>query len=99
AIEPLKRLVRSGSQAIGRLHGLWTLQGLNALEASLVEQGLSDAHPGIRENALLLAEPFLPESKKISDLIVALEADESPRVRFQAALTLGLVQQPETRRA
>ncbi len=99
AVEPLKQLARSGSQAIGRLHALWTLQGLNALDATLVMRGLSDTHPSIRENALLLAEPFLPESREISDQIIALAADEFPRVRFQTALTLGQVQHPETRRA
>src|SRR5205823_3047900 len=71
AIKPLKQLAQSGSQAIGRLHALWTLQGLNALEASLIERALSDPHPGIRENALLLSEPYLPASKTISDRIIA----------------------------
>ena len=41
AVEPLKQLAQSG-QAIGRLHALWTLQGLNALEASLVERALTE---------------------------------------------------------
>ncbi len=94
AVGPLKHLAQSGSQAIGQLHALWTLQGLKALEGSLVERALSDPHPGIRENALLLAECLRHESKTISDRIITLAADESPRVRFQAALTLGQVKHP-----
>jgi len=99
AIPLLKELSRSAAQPLGRLHALWTLQGLSALDVSLVENALADSHPGIRENALLLAEPFLPQSKKLAEQICALATDEAPRVRFQAALTLGQLQSPEAHRA
>ena len=98
AIEPLKHLAESGKQALGRLHALWTLQGLNALDCSLVQHALCDPHPGVRENALLLAEFFLP-SEQLSQHIIALAGDESPRVRFQAALTLGQVDDPDAQPA
>jgi len=99
AISLLRSVAQSGESPLGRLHALWTLRGLNALDAALVERALSDPHPGIRENALLLAEAFLPESKALSERVLALATDESPRVRFQAALTLGQVQDPGVRPA
>ena len=70
----------------GRIHALWTLEGLSALDASLVRAALKDAHPGVRRNALQLAEGFLPE---LTPAVVALADDESSQVQFQLALTLG----------
>lgn len=72
----------------GRIHALWTLEGLGALEAADVEAALRDADPGVRENALLLAEPRL---QTLRGVVKALSADPDPRVRFQLALTAGLL--------
>ncbi len=98
AIPSLKQLATSGGKALGRLHALWTLQGLSALDVSQVQHALADQEPGIRENALLLAEFCLSDST-IAKQICVLAADPSPRVRFQAALTLGQLNSAEARRA
>jgi len=99
AIGPLKKLAQSGREPVGRLHALWTLQGLNALDAKLVTTALSDSEAGVRDNALLLAESFLPKSTMLSERVIAMANDPSARVRFQAALTLGQVDHPEGRNA
>ena len=99
AIKLLKELALSGKEPKGRLHALWTLQGLDALDESTIEHALSDPHPGIRENALLLAEPLLASWPKLAERVLARAADESARVRFQAALTLGQVEHPGVRDA
>ena len=74
---------------LARLHALWTLHGLSALNESLVLAALEDDHSGVRENALLLAESLLPGSLKLQNSVVARAGDTDPRVRFQAALTVG----------
>ena len=99
SVGPLKRMAESSREPLGRLHALWTLRGLRALDEGLIERALSDPHPGLRENALLLAEPFLPGSKRLSDRILTLAGDPSPRVRFQTALTLGQIRRPDVRAA
>jgi len=86
----LKNIATNGQAPLGRLHALWTLHGLGALDESLVVKGLADSHPGIRENALVLSEAFqLSQSTSLPPKILALANDTSPRVRFQAALTIG----------
>jgi len=97
--DSLKKLARSGKEPLGRLHALWTLSGLRALDEAAVERALTDSHPGIRENALLLAESFLPQSKKLLTRILALAGDPAARVRFQAALTIGQLEHPYAREA
>jgi len=95
AVPRLKDQAINGREPLGRLHALWTLQGLGALDESLVLKSLADPHPGIRENALILSESFdLPKSKSLQSKILALADDPSPRVRFQAALTIGEFENP-----
>jgi len=96
AVVPLlKNLAVNGREPLGRLHALWTLQGLGALDEALVLNALADPNQGIRENALILSESFdLPKSKSLPPKILALSNDTSPRVRFQAALTIGDFESP-----
>lgn len=82
----LRQLVRESDQAATRLQALWTLHGLNALSSDLLITALSDPHPGIRENALRLAESN-PDSRVIE---AALKLSDDPEVRIQFQLTLSL---------
>src|SRR5262249_39803495 len=45
--------------------------------------------PGVRENALRLAEPFLDDSERVVTRVKGSAFDPSPRVRFQTALSAG----------
>jgi putative membrane-bound dehydrogenase-like protein len=94
AVGPLEALARSSS-AVGRAHALWTLQGLNALREETIERALKDAEPGVREQALRLADERLAASPGLRRAVAALADDPSPRVRFQLAFTLGQAEAPE----
>lgn len=88
------RVLATNGPARGRLHALWTMHGLGALDESLTRMALGDPHPGVRENALLLAESFVEKSAPMRAAVVARADDDSVRVRFQAALSLGEVDEP-----
>ena len=83
------------ARSLGRLHALWTLQGLGALETSLIEKALTASEPGIRENAIRLAELHLQQAPGLSVALLRLEKDPDAKVRFQLLCTLGFVQTPE----
>ena len=89
AIEPLRAFARGAESPLGRLHALWTLEGLSALGEEEILRALKDGEAGIREHAIRLAEPRL--SPVLIDAILGLASDADPRVRFQLALTLGEV--------
>ena len=92
AVAPaLRELAAKSPSPLARLHALWTLEGLGVLETAEVAPALKDPHPGIREHALRLAEPFLP---RMAEAVLALASDPEPRVQFQLAFTLGYVKQP-----
>lgn len=91
AVPLLRRLLRESRQPLARLHALWSLEGLNGLQDADLIQALADAVAGVREHAVRLAEPRLKSSPKLLGRVLQLADDESERVRFQVAFTLGEV--------
>ncbi len=94
-VEPLKELALKSQSPQGRVHARWTLDGLHQLTTSLIYDALHDPAPEAREQALRQAEPHLAGSEAMRAAAIKLANDASPRVRFQAAFTLGATDAPE----
>ena len=92
AIPFLKQLFEQTQSPLGKVHALWTLEGLSALEESQVLQALKDRHPRVREHAVRLAENFA-KSKTAQTALLAMANDSDVRVQFQTAFTLGTLGQ------
>ncbi|MBM3734145.1 MAG: c-type cytochrome [Acidobacteria bacterium] len=75
----------SVSSAPGRVHMLWTLEGLGRLTPGWITQALRDPEAGVRENAIVLAEA----RPALHPALVAMANDPDPRVRFQLLAALG----------
>lgn len=98
AIDPLKELaVDSGSRPEARVHALWTLEGMGALSADLIERALGDRSPRVREQAIRLAEQYLQENPALVAALLEIGDEEDQRVRFQLLNTLGALDTPEVR--
>lgn len=82
-------VVREGKSPQARLHALYTLEGLGAIEPALLLAALSDPHFAMRTHALALAEPWLDKEPRLLEKAIELAGDLHPRVLLQAALTLG----------
>ena len=95
----LREVATSTVSPEGRLHALWTLEGLGRLAPDLVTNSLRDPHPGVRENAVRLAELHLDKSPALAQSLLELIDDPSARVRFQLLNTLGLVSSPAAEKA
>jgi len=78
-------LFNSSNDARYRLHALYTLEGLGALNSQLVKKALADRHAAVREHGAILSERY-PETKEV---LAGLLNDQAPRVAFQATLSLG----------
>jgi mono/diheme cytochrome c family protein/glucose/arabinose dehydrogenase len=74
---------------LGRIHALWTLNGLNALDRETLLKALKDNDAQVRKTAIWIAEEGV---KKGDDQLVAalepLKNDPNVDVRFQLALSL-----------
>lgn len=99
AVDPLTMLFSSSPSPVGRLHALWTLEGLHRLETSLIEKALEDPEAGVRENAILLAEPRLSGTPILIESLLKMERDPDRRVQFQLLSTLGGIDSRASREA
>jgi hypothetical protein len=81
----VKEMFATHKDPSARTHALFVLEGLNALDASLVTQAVKDIDPNLRENGLILAERY----PQLLPLIMEATKDPVARVALQAALSLG----------
>ena len=84
-VKSAKLLFNKSKDPRTRLHLLYVLEGLNALDIAVIKKGLHDSSPDVRENALMLAERY---SELMPSMLKMLN-DSSPRVKLQATLSLG----------
>jgi putative membrane-bound dehydrogenase-like protein len=95
AIPPLVSMLHNQESAPGRLHALWTLEGMQALKTDHIEEALQDKEAGVRVNAIKLAEHHLQDAPSLVASLLALKDDSDPKVRFQLLCTLGFVNSPQ----
>ncbi len=75
--------------ALGRIHALWTLEGLGVLDKELIIEKMSDEDPRVRITAIRLSENFLKtDDKDMLDHIAGLQSDPDINVVNQVALSL-----------
>ena len=88
AVRGLERLAATGTPA-GRVHALWTLEGLGRLQRGTIERALGDASAGVRENAIRLAELHLARTPALAGALLRVADEPDGRARLQLLLTLG----------
>ncbi len=85
----LRELAADDANPLGRLHALWTLEGLDALPSGLILQALRASSAGVRRNAIRLAEGRFRRNPALwEDALLRLEGDPDSKVRLQLMLTL-----------
>ncbi len=99
AVPALEQMAENNPDFLGRLHALWTLEGLNQLRPEIIKKALTDSIAGIRENAIRLAEQQLNAQPDLTRALLALQNDPDPKVRFQLLCTLGFIDTHEVAQA
>lgn len=89
SIEPLRAMAALESGPVARIHALWSLDGLDALENAEILAALQDTTPEVRRQAIRMAETRLPDAE-LSKALLAMGDEKDARVQFQLALTLQL---------
>jgi len=88
-IEPLKALVSNEEAPLGQLHAAWTLEGMGALTAEVVEVLIESKQAELRENGIVLGELLAKNQPQVLFTLLKLKNDADPRVRFQLLCTIG----------
>ena len=98
-VPAIVKMAQSKQFPLGRLHALWTLEGMNKLTPDLIMQALQDPEPGVRENAIKLAELHLTTWPGLAPNLIALKEDNNAKVRYQLLCTLGSLNSPDANEA
>jgi putative membrane-bound dehydrogenase-like protein len=85
----LRKLSRESRSSLARMHALWALEGLGAIEMTDLLAALASETAGLREHALRLAESRVKALPELAAAVRARADDVDGRVRFQAAIVLG----------
>jgi glucose/arabinose dehydrogenase/mono/diheme cytochrome c family protein len=86
-IPALKKLFKNGS-SLGRLHALWTIDGLDKMDKETVLTALNDADPQIRKSGIRISEKYISGDEEILNKLLSMEDDSSKEVTGQLLLTL-----------
>ena len=94
-VPSLKKMVSSSSffrktpSPLGKIHALWTLEGLEAIDVETLLSAMDDEDEQVRKAAVWISEPFIKKgNSKILQKMASLKTDISAEVRTQLLLSL-----------
>jgi len=86
----LRQLAATAPDWRTKLHALWTLDGLDAIDPDLVGKALTDPRPEVRASAVRLSERYLGgDDASVTKAVLALAGDKNWNVRRQVAASIG----------
>ncbi|MBC7369365.1 MAG: c-type cytochrome [Undibacterium sp.] len=92
-VSAIRQVALRGASPLGRMHALWTLDGVEALDRKTVLTALDDPDPVPLTAAIRLSERFFKAGADGREELIArvlpLTNHASPEVQLQAVLTLG----------
>ena len=105
SVVPALRQMAAGEKAflatqcgpLARIHALWTLEGLDAIDKPTLFRAFTDTDPAVRKAAVWISEGFLKKNDPdVIQKLAALKADPNADVRIQLALSLRSYKTPQT---
>jgi glucose/arabinose dehydrogenase/mono/diheme cytochrome c family protein len=94
----LEELARQGNSSLGRLHAIWTLEGLNVLDWEVLYELLSDSNAHVRASSVALYRRLVDieaHAQTLTAELADVQNDPDANVRMQLIQTLGLMTTPE----
>jgi glucose/arabinose dehydrogenase/mono/diheme cytochrome c family protein len=90
AAPTLRKLLRTTANPLARVHALWTLHGLNALDWDSVQRSLADADVNVAIAAARVSERFIAEdSQRVVQALIRRASAGELAFQRQAVLSIG----------
>jgi mono/diheme cytochrome c family protein len=97
-IPELKKTALTSADHLARIHALWTLEGMNAIDKPTLFSALSDKDARVRKTAVWISEIFISKNdKEVIDSLGKMKNDTSADVRVQLSLSLRSNKTPAAR--
>jgi mono/diheme cytochrome c family protein/glucose/arabinose dehydrogenase len=91
-VPALVKLAESAPDPRTKLHALWTLDGLDAIQPATVTKALEDASADVRTSAIRIAERWLgTPNHPVASAVLELQGDPHWSVREQLGASLGIL--------
>lgn len=88
-IPALKKTALTSSEHLARIHALWTLEGMNAMDKPTLFTSLSDNDAGVRKTAVWISEMFVTNNdQQVIDSLGKMINDTTADVKIQLSLSL-----------
>ena len=84
--DKLRQTALNGKSPLERIGALRLLEGLQVVDDALLLQLCDDANPRIVEQAIIVADSHVADSKQLRERIAKLAGSKDARVRFQALM-------------
>jgi mono/diheme cytochrome c family protein/glucose/arabinose dehydrogenase len=91
-VPALEALITARDEPMGRVHALWTLEGLRLLSLKAAAPALHDPDPRVRVAAVRASEALLSGQNRrdlLAEWIALAEGEAAPEVQLQLVLSLG----------
>lgn len=87
-VPALEKMARKNKNHLARIHAIWTLEGLSALDASLLREKFHDENPQVRVAAIRASETLYKNGNmSLVHDIQAMVDDPDPNVVIQVMMT------------
>ena len=94
SVVPKLKKIATGEQTnkpnpLARIHALWTLEGLDAIDKATLLHAFADPIPEVRKAAIWISEKYInADDSEIIEKLASLKNDSSRDVRVQLSLSL-----------
>lgn len=89
SVSLLQNFLDTSMSPAGIVHALWTLEAFDAMNEVVLNKAFQNPEPGVRENAIKIAELHLQQMPNLQNALLHLQSDTSAKVRYQLLCTLG----------
>lgn len=90
-VPALKVIALTSTDQLARIHALWTLNGLDEMDATTFTAALKDQDAQVRKTTVWIGEDFMKKDDQAMGLLAAMKDDPSADVRLQLLLTMRFV--------
>ncbi len=96
-VPQLQQIVASDSSDYGRLHALWTLEGLDAINMNYLQTAFDNTDANVRAAAVRMSERYFHKDISLLSKLEPLADDPHHDVVIQLLLSMSTLVTPETR--